>query len=184
MNELKKSLNFIKENKNYIYFSLFLFLFFSFLGFFFPLFEKEILSMLENLKKLFEGRDFLHTFFLIFFNNSRSSLLALVLGIFFGIFPFIIIMTNGYILGFVTRMVVEKYSFLEMWRIFPHGIFELPAIFISVSLGLKIGHTLIKTLSIKKSFSILESSLKTFVLIVIPLLFLAALIESILMQLT
>jgi len=34
---------------------------------------------------------------------------------------------------------VQTDGFLSLWRLLPHGIFELPAVFISLGMGLKIG---------------------------------------------
>ncbi len=178
MKIIKNSLDFIKESKKYIFLVVFIFLLFSFIGFNFPFFEDAILGIISELRNLFEGLNLWQTIGLIFFNNARASLFAIILGVFFGVFSLIIVMTNGYLIGFVAQMVTKEYSFFEMWRILPHGIFELPAVLISIGFGLKIG---IEILTKPKSLiNNLDESLKTFVIIILPLLLLAAIIEGLL----
>ncbi|MEK6844564.1 MAG: stage II sporulation protein M [Nanoarchaeota archaeon] len=79
----------------------------------------------------------------IFFNNVSTSLIGLALGLFLGIFPIIVAVTNGVILGYVLERTAQI-SILEFWRLLPHGIFELPAVFISLGMGLKLGIDSIK----------------------------------------
>jgi len=80
----------------------------------------------------------------IFINNALASLIGLVLGIFLGIFPLITAITNGAILGFVLERTVQSVSILQLWRLFPHGVFELPAIFISLGLGINLSLSMLK----------------------------------------
>ena len=80
---------------------------------------------------------------------------------------------------------VEKAGFFEMWRLLPHGIFELPAVFISLGLGIRLGTTLfnrnVKNID-KEIFRRLRNSFKVFIFIVLPLLVVAAIIEGVLMK--
>ena len=71
---------------------------------------------------------------------------------------------------------VSLEGILTLWKLFPHGIFEIPAVIISLGLGLRLGITLMfKTKKFKKeSFS----SLLVFLLVVTPLLIIAAIIEG------
>ena len=75
----------------------------------------------------------------IFLNNIQSAFLGFILGIIFGIIPLTILIVNGYILGFVMNKSVAVEGILIIWRLVPHGIFEIPAILISTSLGIKLG---------------------------------------------
>ena len=106
--------------------------------------------------------------------------LRIFLGLFIGIFPLMATIQNGYILGFVGKAVVRAEGVLTLWRILPHGIFELPAIFIALGLGLKLGE---KVLTRKKPLKFLVSALKVFLLVIIPLLLIAAIIEGLLIGL-
>ena len=91
---------------------------------------------------------------------------------------------NGYVLGFVAYLVVNSDGILVLWRLFPHGIFELPAIFISLGLGLKVGTFIFQ----KKKFESLKkyslNSLRVFLFIVLPLLIIASIIEGSLIYLS
>ena len=96
----------------------------------------------------------------------------------FGIFPFFIAIYNGYVLGYVLKLVVGKIGFLEIWKLFPHGIFELPAVFISLGLGIKLGASLFAKNSDKEFLRRLKNSARVFFFIVLPLLVIAAVIEG------
>ena len=177
----KLSLSYLKEIKNYFWFMLVLFFGFGLIGYFFPVFfEEQILNIIQ---KIIEQTKDLDTWGLINFilmNNLQSTLLAMLLGIFFGIIPFLVIVINGYVLGFVANNVVNSGGLLVLWRLLPHGIFELPAVFISVALGLKLGLFLFT--SRKKNWKEFKKwmidAIRVFILIVIPLLTLAAIIEG------
>jgi stage II sporulation protein M len=89
-----------------------------------------------------------------------------------------IAIVNGYLIGFVANMVVSQEGVLVLWRLLPHGIFELPAIFISIGLGIWLGMGVfydVKTLKHR-----LVSGLKVFLALILPLLVIAAIVEGIL----
>jgi len=154
-----KSLKFIRENLRYIYFIVCIFLLFGLIGFLFPtFFEKQIIEMVRGLVEKTYGLDAFELTGFIFLNNVLSSFLALILGIFFGLFPLFTIILNGYVIGFVSNFAVAEGGVLVLWRLLPHGIFEIPAIMISAGLGFKIGFSLLydfvkKLKNISKPFS-------------------------------
>jgi len=90
-----------------------------------------------------EGLNALELTAFIFTNNTLSGLLALAFGIFFGVFPIFTIILNGYVVGFVANHAVANGGGFILWRLLPHGIFEIPAIMISAGFGLKIGFSLL-----------------------------------------
>ncbi len=96
----------------------------------------EIISQTENLSSI----DL--TIFIID-NNIKTALFGIVSGIYLAVSPIIVVMFNGYVLGFVAKTAVNSPINTEgmfvLWRLFPHGIFELPAILISIGLGIKLG---------------------------------------------
>jgi len=119
---------------------------------------------------------------LIFKNNTIISLIAMLGGIFFGICPIIIILVNGYLIGVLVFSWVQEYGILVVLSgLLPHGIIELPMIFISASIGLRLG-----VLTFQKIFRIKEvrfkyellSAIRFFVTVIVPLLFIAAIIET------
>ncbi len=179
--EYKKSWNFIRESKNFIYSVIGIFFVFSLIGFFITtptIMAEQILKFIEKLLLKTQGMGHFELMKFIFFNNIQSSFFGMIFGVFLGIFPIVAVVANGYILGFVASLVVNSEGISVLWRLFPHGIFELPAIFISLGLGLKIGTFIFqrkKLESLKKYFL---NSLRVFLFIVLPLLIIAAIIEG------
>tara|TARA_Y100000310_G_C20701337_1_gene830226 strand:+ start:829 stop:1443 length:615 start_codon:yes stop_codon:yes gene_type:complete len=180
-------LNYIKESKNYIWFMGIAFIVSALIGFIFPIFfEVEILELIKELLEKTEG---LGTFGLVRFillNNLQASLVGMVFGIIFGIIPLIVGVINGYVLGFVSIKTVSMGGFSILWRLLPHGIFELPAVVISLGLGLKLGMFLFMYRGRDKAKEFLrwlKNSFKAFVFIIIPLLVIAAIIEGLLIVL-
>ncbi|MBS3094358.1 stage II sporulation protein M [Candidatus Pacearchaeota archaeon] len=179
--EYKKSFNYLRESKNFIFSIVALFFIFALIGFFVPLPEvlsKELILMLKKLLGGLEGLSSFGMIKFIFLNNLQSSFAGLFLGLFFGIVPIIVTLVNGFILGFVARIAVNADGIFALWKVFPHGIFELPAVFISLGLGVKFG-TFIFNKKIFESFKdYLWNSLRVFILIVVPLLIISAIIEG------
>ena len=179
--EYKESWDYLKKAKNYIYFIFIIFLFFALIGFFIPLPESLSIQLLEFIQELLEktrgmgGRE-LTTF--IFTNNLKTSFLGMVFGVFLGIFPVIISLVNGYVVGFVASIAVQNEGLSVLWSLVPHGIFELPAVFISLGLGLKLSMFIFEKNKIKAFKEYFLNSLRIFLLIVIPLLIVAAIIEG------
>jgi len=169
---------FLKQAKKYIFASLIIFFAFALIGFFFPvLFRQEILEMIHDLILKFEGKNLAEIIIFIFFNNLWTSFIAMILGLLFGIIPLIIVLINGYILGFASNMSVKEQGLASLWRLLPHGIFELPAVIISIGLGLRLGFLVIQNKPVKKE---ILKSLIFFLSIIAPLLIIAAIIEGIL----
>ena len=169
----------MKSKKYYIWFSLFVFLLFSFVGFFFPNFlTEEILNLLREITKETLGLGWGGLINFIFLNNFQSSLIAILFGIFLGIIPFFILITNGYVLGFVMNKSVGLEGVAILWKLVPHGIFEIPAFMISVGLGLNLGMFFFNHSKHETFKERLISSLRAFLFIVVPLLILAAIIEG------
>lgn len=177
----KESLNFIKDSKKFIYFSIGLFFLFAVFGFFVRVPPEISDPLIEYFKELIlktQGFGFFEMFSFLFSNNLGVSVMGLFLGIFVGIFPLFSLLTNGFVLGFVSRLSVGESGILSLFRLLPHGIFELPALFISLGLGLRLGWFVFekdKKNYLKETFL---KSVKTVVFVIIPLLVLAALIES------
>lgn len=176
-----KSWKFIKESRKFIYTIILVFFCFALIGFFLPVpesFADEIMKMIEEIVRKTEGMSQFSLIKYIFLNNLQSSFLGLILGIFFGIFPVLFAAFNGYVLGFVALLAIEAEGGGVLWKLLPHGIFELPAVFISLGLGIKIGGLVFH--SAKSGFfkDYLWEFARTFIFVVIPLLLIAAIIEG------
>ena len=181
--EYQNSFLYIKKVRNFIYWIIGIFFVFALIGFFAP--SPEIISnyILEYIKELLETTKNFNAnqmMGFIFFNNLKSGFLGLVLGSVFGIFSVFNSLSNGYVLGFVASQTVADQGAVILWRLVPHGIFELPAIFLSLGMGLKLGSCLFKKKNRYLRFrENLINSIKTFLLIVVPLLIIAAIIEAV-----
>ncbi len=178
--------------KEYIFsirkFFLAAFLIFSFsavLGYFYAQnFPSETAILLEDLMRQFEPiieMSFLEQFLVIFLNNSFIAFLSVILGLIFAIFPFLVLLSNGFLLGVMlsfVHSVAGWQTFLAL--ILPHGIIEIPAVLLAGAAGLKIGKTVMNRI-FKKEGDIKEElncALIFFLKILFPLLAIAALIET------
>ena len=179
--EYIKSFDYIKECKKYIYFVIGIFLFFSFLGFFIPLPEIIHGKLIEYFKMLVEKtQDFnsLEMIGFIFSNNIQATFLSMLLGSFFGIFSIFNALLNGFVLGVAANMSVFENGGLSLLRILPHGIFELPAVFISLGMGVKLGTFVLQKEKLKSFKDFLWKSLRVYIFIILPLLIIAAIVEG------
>lgn len=117
----------------------------------------------------------------IFANNALKCLLVMVLGLAFGIAPVLFIVANGLILGIVVGVTMRSTSLLYVLvGVVPHGVIELPMVFISAAIGLKLGVDVLKALLGKKESVVdkLVESLLIYIVWIFPLLFLAAFVET------
>jgi stage II sporulation protein M len=183
MNRYKKYFNYIKENRKFIYLVLILYFVSAVFGYLFPsLFQNYIDKFISQILELTKDMNIIQMFIFIFQNNLKTAFFSILFGVAFGIFPIFLTFFNGYVLGYVTKSVVRNNGIFYLWRLLPHGIFELVAVFLSFALGLKLGLILFKTKKQKKwkKLWIKEFSaiLEIFVYVILPLLLIAALIET------
>ncbi len=177
--------SYILDSKNYILFIILLFLISSLIGVIYPeIFKESIKNFLSELFNKVKDYDFFRLVFFIIKNNVLSALSSLVFGIFFGIFPLVTSIANGYVLGFVAGMSAQIAGPSVILRLLPHGIFELPAIFISLGLGLRLGLSIFIKGDKNKFRDNFISSVKVFLFWVVPLLIIAGIIEAALIVLS
>jgi len=184
--EYKQSWKYIKESKNFIYISIGIFFAFFILAFFVSPTEEilnYIFTFIQELLEKTQGMSATELISFIFINNLKSSFFGMVFGIALGVFPILALIANGYLLGFVSSLTVVEYGILSLWRILPYGIFELPAIFISLGIGLKLGSFVFQKKKQKSFRDFLLNSLRVFLFIVVPLLIIAGIIEGTLIYL-
>jgi len=176
-----ESWRYLKKTKNFIWAVVILFLIFALIGFFIhppAELEKIILSYIMQILEKTRGMSLFELISFIFFNNMQTGFFGIILGFLVGLFPVILTLVNGYVLGYVSFLAVSSGGASSLLNLLPHGIFELPAIFISLGLGLKFGTFIFEKNkgAFFKEFFI--NSLKVFVFIIIPLLIIAAIIEG------
>lgn len=171
---------FLKECKIHILIILVLFFVSALVGFLFPVFFVDFIKkFIEDVVSKTEGLGFWQLFLFIAQNNIQTAFTGVILGLILGIVPLIFALFNGYVLGFVARGSVEAAGASVLLRLLPHGIFELPALVLSLALGLKLGVSVFSGKNKKNGFVYnFKNSLKVFFFIILPLLLIAALIEA------
>ncbi len=178
----RNAIAYLKESKNYIWAIALIFAVGIIVGFIFSGELSFLEKFIEEILKKTEGLNTGELILFIFQNNLISSLYGMVFGIVLGVLPVFTSLFNGLVLGYVFRRVWDSSGIREFWRILPHGIFELPAVFISLALGLKLGMFIFAKNKKEEFRQRLLKSLIIFIAIVIPLLAIAAVIESILIS--
>lgn len=169
----------------YILFIILLFLFFTATGMgiavFSPAFTNSTISSFqEEVAPLKEASAF-SLMLGIFSNNAIKCFFALALGPALGIAPLLFIIANGFVIGIIVGATIAKAGlFYVIVGIVPHGVIEMPMVFISSAIGLKLGVDVIKTAARKNThlFRDIKEALLIFVFWIIPLLFIAAFLET------
>ena len=179
--EYKESLKYIQQSRNFIYIIIGIFIFFDLIWFFIPTPEylsEKIFEFIQELLEKTRGLSQSGLIKFILFNNLQSSFLGILFGVAFGIFPIVGAISNGYLIGFVSAYVAETGGAITLLNLLPHGIFELPAIFIALGLGLKFGTFIFQKDKFEKFLDYFWNSLRVFILVILPLLIVAAIIEG------
>jgi len=178
--QFREALKYLRESKNYILAVALIFAGGILLG---AIFSSQLGFLDEILKQLVDkvrGLDTFGTILFILMNNITSSFYGIIFGIILGIFPILASFSNGVLLGYVMKIVWFDSGAGEFWKILPHGIFELPAVFISLGLGVRLGMFIFSKKKGKDFMERARNSIILFVCIVIPLLIIAAIIEGLL----
>ena len=168
----------LREARYFIYLSIGIFLAGLFIGVTLPGEFEKLLGPLMKLAEHLKGRSTLVIILTIFVRNSVSAFLSLWLGSIFGIVPFIGALTNGILLGVVVSFTFQTDP-LAILSLIPHGIFEIPAIFMSWGLGLWRGAWLFRRDKSETYRERAGKAYRVFFTFIIPLLIIAAVIEGI-----
>ena len=117
----------------------------------------------------------LQIFGFIFYNNVSKSFLFMVLGLLFALPPVIFIVFNGFVVGWFAFIFSRQYSLLASFiGIIPHGIIEIPAIILSMAMGMSLGYQFINRIRGRGVLSAdAKMALLFFITIVEPMLFIA-----------
>lgn len=181
--QYKEVFTYLYESRKFIWLAVGFFLLCIGVGFILPIFFVDIVkqAMAEMLSSI-NGLGLFGLITHILINNIGIGFLQLISGVFLGIFPFISLLFNGYVIGFTSNFVVSKVGFSSLWLLLPHGIFELPAIILAMALGIRTGFFIFSKNRTSELSRRLTLSLKTFIFVIIPLLILAAIIEGVLIN--
>ena len=161
--------------------SLFLFIFSTFMGY--SMGEDISVSVFEgvlsNIPDPTESTS-IEMFIAILSNNVLASFLFLASGIVVGLPPLLFIIVNGFFVGWVSYSVASEMGLgLVVSSLLPHGIIEIPAITLCAAMGVGLGYQLINKLRrIGGLQRYVQDSLALFVKRIVPLLIVAAVIET------
>jgi len=162
----KDSFELIKSAKTEILIIVLVLFLMALVGYYMPfLFEEQVLEILKKMILELEGKEGLSLIIHIFANNSQASLFGILIGVVFGIFPLLAVFVNGYVIGFTSQLAVSKAGALILLKLIPHGIFELPAVILSMAIGLYLGGRLLEI-----KFKIKDKTKRTSVLFLIFLI--------------
>ncbi len=180
----KNSFKILKSSKKYIFFAAVLFFISFFLGILFVKIYPSLAA--DSLEELAGAFSFLFDLnplqmgVFIFLNNTIKAFLFMSLGILLAIPTLIFIIVNGWVLGFVVALIYPEIGIGGLFKgLFFHGIFEISALLIASGIGIFLG---VESVKAKKNIILIKekllSAMTLFLYIIIPLLFIAALIET------
>ncbi len=173
---------FIKCLKFTIVLFIFSFIFGVLSGWLYPELSNFFIGILQEIFSKFSGIKDLALAWAIFTNNFLAILSVYVLGILFSLYPVIFIAGNAFSAGLVFFEFARQGKVaLFIFGVAPHGIFELPAIFLGTACGLQNGISLVSFIVNKNKenfYGELKYTFNILVSFVIPLLGIAALIET------
>jgi stage II sporulation protein M len=142
----------------------------------------QFANMIQQFQK---DKTYHNAFSMIFFNNLQASLVMIASGITFGLLPILLISFNGFLLGIVLSVASHSAGQnplqLFVTHILPHGIFELPAVFLASALGLRLGILIIRSLFLqgnKEAWKQFAFRLQSLLVLITGLLIVAALVEA------
>ena len=159
----------LNEVRKYIFVAILIFVAGNILAILIPSLGERVISTYLEYFKTFENKNDLELLIAIFLKNASSALFAILFAFLFGLVPLFGAAFNGIVVGAVLNL-----NPLNFFKIIPHGIFELPASFISWGLGIWCAGGLFHSPPI--NFRI-KRSLNIYLSIIVPLLIIAAIVE-------
>jgi stage II sporulation protein M len=122
----------------------------------------------------------LELFSAILTNNVVASFLFLVSGIVVGVPPLLFIVLNGFYVGWVSYSAASELGIgFVLMTLLPHGVIEIPAITLCAAMGVGLGYQIINKLRRREGLQrYVADSLNVFITRVVPMLIVAAIIET------
>jgi len=117
----------------------------------------------------------------IFENNAIKCFLVVILGPALGVAPLLFTIANGLVIGIVVGATIAKMGLLYVIvGIVPHGVIEMPMVFLSAAIGLKLGVDVFRAIILRRVhlWRDIKEGLLIFTFWIMPLLFLAAFTET------
>jgi stage II sporulation protein M len=171
----RKSYQIIVNHRKYLALTAAIFFVCVVIGYVFPnAFPHD--QVIDRILAQLEGKDRFAVTFFIIQNNITTAFLAIVFGFLF--LPVFAILFNGYLVGAVIHQSIQKSSGWIVLYLLPHGVLELPAIFLAFGLGLRIGMCWFvqnRWTNMKIAYA---DAFIVFVYVIVPLLIIAGVIEG------
>lgn len=143
----RKTSQIIRRNRNFIRLAAILVVVGLLLGIGFrePL-HQFMESQLEHIKNLAQQTNGTHGELakVILLNNVKASIMLILFGVFFSLYPIIGLTVNGMVVGYLFA-TVNPAGGMPLWAlivfgILPHGILEIPAFVLAGAMGIKLGY--------------------------------------------
>lgn len=166
----------LAEAKSYIVFCILLFVAGAVVGYAFPFAFTSLLGSIQSLAGRLAVSSPPAVILLIFLQNASSAFIAIWLGLILGLMPVFGALANGIIVG--TVLAISGGGFTAFLTLVPHGMFELPAVFIAWGLGLWRGMWIFQEEKKKTYKERARKAYFVFFTVVLPLLAVAAVIEG------
>lgn len=168
----------LREARAFVYFAAVVFAIGVVVGLGSPERFESLLQSFGAMARGFEGHGTFALIGMIFLRNLTAAFIAIWTGALFGVLPFLAALANGVVLGALLAFMEEEQLLNAVLSLVPHGIFELPAMFISWGLGFWRGAWLFRKEKSQGFRDRAGSVYRVFFTIVIPLLAVAAVIEG------
>ena len=141
----------------------------------------EDLAALQRLGAMLKPFE-VNTMIFIFLRNTFALLFSFLLSPLLCVVPVISLLVNGWVIGYVSTMVVgEKSIAFVLLGLLPHGIFEIPAFILGQAAAIIMGILVMLAVFSKQKRSLLLPGLKKnarYLLIALALLVPAAIMET------
>ena len=181
--QFREAFGYIRDCRREISFVVLLFILGWIFGSFFASYLGFLNEFLERIVAQTQGMNGYQLGLFILQNNLNSSFWTVLLGSALGIIPILSTFFNGVVVGYVVESVsaIEGMGFFSLvFMLLPHGVFELPAVFISFGMGLRLGLSLFSKNPLDDFGYRLGQSANVLLFVVLPLLIIAAIIETLL----
>jgi stage II sporulation protein M len=109
-----------------------------------------------------------------------ACFIFLVSGVLVGVPPLMFIALNGFFVGWVSYSAASELGLgFVLMTLLPHGVIEIPAITLSVAMGVGLGYQIVNKLRRRDGLQrYVVDSLNVFITRIVPMLIVAAIIET------
>ena len=174
----RKGLNLVRDNRQLVCLVLFTYFALVVFGYTRPhYFEDQLQSTMEQRAAAMKGMNVTEIIAYLLGGNLAAMGLSTFLGIVF--LPVLSLTVNGYSLGAGLNSRIAEDGLLDAFRLLPHGMFEIPALAISLAFGLRISLCWFKRDRLANLKTAYKEALLVYFLVVLPLLVVAGTIEGI-----